>query len=72
MSIIPSKSSMLGWPLKEQAARMETNPVIICRYMQTLFLAGQVEVMVEKRPFLACVSPVRCQTLKDKTKIRNQ
>ena len=70
--IIPSKSSMLGWPLKEQAARMETKPPTTYRYMQTLFLAGQAEVVAEKRRFLACVSPVCCQTLKEKTKVRNQ
>ena len=27
---------MLGWKSKEQAARMETNPLIIYRYMQIL------------------------------------
>ena len=50
---------------------METKPLITYRYMQTLFLAGQAALMVEKRRLLACVSRVRCQILKAKTKVRN-
>jgi hypothetical protein len=62
---------MLGWRSKEQAARMETKPLTICRYMQTLFSGGQAEVMAEKRRLLACVSRVCCQILKERTKVTN-
>ena len=61
---------MPGWLLKEQAARTETKPLIIYRYMQILFLVGQAEGMVEKRRFLACASRVCCQILSENTEVR--